>query len=424
MDSIDTEKLHRLLGRPELKRLLDRLQRRFERGEAGGEAIQLTAVAPEERRAVETLLGRPAGRGASLRIPLAELEGMLRRCGAAPDLRSALENLRGPLRDLRGEREETRTIWQVVFDEADAQANALGLAGWLERLRQGGLLKRLARGDAGQGAVLLQQAFCVMQQLPAKGTSLSRLAAQTLGDAHGLDPGRPVATLVQRAIVARQALAEDPTPEGVRAIWEAAGVLVGGALSSTVLVLNLPVLPEGTTGRTLALLAASAEPGWLTLRQLLRDPPVFSCASRTVFICENPSVVFEAAEELGPACPPLVCSNGQRNAAVLTLLRQLAAAGARLVYHGDFDWAGLTIANGLMELLPVQPWRFDATTYLEAAGRSGKVLSGPPVAARWDAALAPAMSAAGRAVEEEQLIDQLLADLRMGAPASLVGEGK
>ncbi len=424
MDSIDTEKLHRLLGRSELNRLLNRLQRRFERGEEGGEAIQLTAVGPEERRAVETLLGRPAGRGASLRIPLTELEGVLRRCGAAPDLRSAVAALRGPLRDLRGEREEARTVWQVVFDEADAQAEALGLAGWLERLRQGGLLKRLAGGDADQGAVLLRQAFCVMQQLPARGISLSRLAAQTLGDAHGLDPGRPAATLVQRAIVARQALAEDQTPEGVRAIWEAAGVLVGGALSSTVLVLNLPVRPEGATGRTLALLAASAEPGWLTLRQLLRDPPVFAGKGRTVFICENPSVVFEAAEDLGATCPPLVCSNGQRNTAVLTLLRQLAAAGARLVYHGDFDWAGLTIANGLMELLPVEPWRFDATTYREAAGRSGKVLSGPPVAAHWDAALAPAMSAAGRAVEEEQLLDQLLADLRKGTPASLVGEGK
>jgi len=424
MGPIDTEKLRRLLGTPALKRLLDRLQRRFERGEEAGEAIGLTSVTAEERRAIETLLGRPAGRGASLRIPLTELEGMLRRSSAAPDLRSAVAALRGPLRDLRGEKAEERAAWQAVFRGAGAEADTLGLTGWLERLGQSGLLKRLAGSDPREGAELLRQALSILRQLPAGGISLSRLAARSLGDAHGLDARRPVATLVQRGIVARQNLEDSQTPEGVRETWAAAGVLVGGALSSTVLALNLPALPEGTTGRTLALLGASAEPAWLTLRQLLREPPVFSCAAKTVFICENPSVVFEAAEELGAACPPLVCTNGQRNAAVMTLLRQLVTAGGTLVYHGDFDWAGLTIANGVMEHLPVQPWRFDSGTYLEGAGRSGKLLSGSPVAARWDAALAAAMAAAGKAVEEEQVLDQLLADLREGAPPRPVAEEK
>jgi uncharacterized protein (TIGR02679 family) len=418
----DRNRLQRLLGAPALKRLLDRLQRRFEQGGETGAAVQLTGVSEEERRAVETLLGRPAGRGVSLSIPLKDLEGVLRRSGAAPDLRSAVAALRGPLRDLRGEKEEATAAWRTVFRGAAEEAKALGLEDWLERLRQSGLLKRLAGGNAGRGAELLRKTLSIMSRLPVRGFSLSRLAALTLGDAHGLDPGRPVATLVQRGIVARQDLAEDQTPEGVREIWAAAGVLVGGALSSTVLALNLPVLAEGTTGRALALFATSAEPAWLTLRQLLREPPVFSCTGMTVFICENPSVVFEAAEELGATCPPLVCGNGQRNAAVTTLLRQLAAAGAMLVYHGDFDWAGVTIANGLMELLPVKPWRFDNKTYLEAVGRSGKTLNGMPVAARWDPALAAAMSAAGKSVEEEQLLDQLLADLGKEAPQSFAAE--
>jgi len=125
--------------------------------------------------------------------------------------------------------------------------------------------------------------------------------------------------------------------------------------------------------------------------------------------------VFVAAKELGTACPPLVCCNGQRNAAVMTLLRQLVAAGAGLVYHGDFDWAGLTIANGLMEHLPVRPWRFDRDTYLGSVGRSGKLLTGDPVAAHWEPTLAAAMSAAGKAIEEEHLLDLLLADLKRDA---------
>jgi uncharacterized protein (TIGR02679 family) len=344
------------------------------------------------------------------------LEAVLRRSGAAPDLRSAVAALRGPLRDLRAEKEGAVAAWQVVFRERAEEAKSPGLEDWLERLRKSGLLKRLAGGDVDRGAELLDQAMSILSRLPAKGISLSRLAAGTLGDAHGLDQGRPVATLVQRGIVAGQNLTEDQTPEGVREIWATAGVLVGGGLSSTVLALNLPVLAEGTTGRALALFSASAEPVWLTLRQLLREPPVFSCTGLTVFICENPGVIFEAAEELGTACPPLVCGNGQRNAAVMTLLRQLASSGARLVYQGDFDWPGVTIANGIMELLPVQSWRFDHKTYLENAGRSGKILTGTPVEARWDPELAAVMGAVGKAVEEEQLLDQLLTDLRTGAP--------
>jgi len=414
--NFDQSRLQRLLGSPALKRLLDRLQRRFEQGGEPGAVVQLTGVSEEERRAVETLLGRPAGRGVSLRVPLADLEAVLRRSGAAPDLHSAVAALRGPLRDLRAEKEGAVAAWQVVFRERAEEAMALRLEDWLERLRKSGLLKRLAGGDARRGAELLEQAMSILCRLPAKGISLSRLAAGTLGDAHGLDQGRPVATLVQRGIVAGQNLTEDQTPEGVREIWATAGVLVGGGLSSTVLALNLPVLAEGTTGRALALFSASAEPVWLTLRQLLREPPVFSCTGQTVFICENPGVIFEAAEELGTACPPLVCGNGQRNAAVMTLLRQLASSGARLVYQGDFDWPGVTIANGIMDLLPVQPWRFDHKTYLENAGRSGKILTGTPVEARWDPELAAVMGAVGKAVEEEQLLDQLLNDLRTGAP--------
>lgn len=421
MDAMDMERLRRLLGGPGLKRLIDRLQRRFERGEEGGASIHLTAVTPEERRAVETFLGRPAGRGASLRIPLAEFEGVLRRSGAAPDLRSAVAALRGPLRDLRGEQEEAMDAWRTLFREVAPEVESCGLGNWLERLRQSGLLKRLAGGDAGQGSVLLRQSLHVLRQLPARGISLSRLAAQALGDAHGLDPGRPVATLARRGIVARRDLTEDQTPEGARATWEAAGVLVGGSLSSVVLSLNLPALPHGGTGRNLRILAETAEPGWLTLRQLLRDPPIFSCRNQTVFVCENPSVVFEAAEELGPVCPPLVCTNGQRNSALMALLEQLTTAGARLLYHGDFDWPGIAIANGIMKSLPLRSWRFDTATYLDGLGRSSKPLAGSPVAANWDGTLAAVMREKGMALEEEHLLDLLLADLRSHDPALVAG---
>ncbi|GDY56621.1 hypothetical protein SVIO_072440 [Streptomyces violaceusniger] len=52
-----------------------------------------------------------------------------------------------------------------------------------------------------------------------------------------------------------------------------------------------------------------------------------------VHICENPTVLATAADTYGPACPPLICLQGQPSAAALTLLRHLHANRAKLLYH-------------------------------------------------------------------------------------------
>jgi hypothetical protein len=60
--------------------------------------------------------------------------------------------------------------------------------------------------------------------------------------------------------------------------------------------------------------------------------------------------------------------------------------------------------------VPFTPWRFDTTSYL-AARDVGRPLTGAPVEARWDPALAPAMSHAGHRIEEKHVLDDLLDDL-------------
>ncbi len=116
-----------------------------------------------------------------------------------------------------------------------------------------------------------------------------------------------------------------------------------------------------------------------------------------------------AADRLGADCPPLVCVNGQPSAAVRRLLRLCAGAGAQIWYHGDFDWGGLRIANGLCTELPVHPWRFGTADYCAVA--AGHPLLGPPVTAAWDPDLAAAMAERGLAVEEELVLDDLIDDL-------------
>jgi uncharacterized protein (TIGR02679 family) len=202
---------------------------------------------------------------------------------------------------------------------------------------------------------------------------------------------------------------DDSGDEGMRALWASVGVLVGGAVTATVLCLGLPAAGAGATARSLQALGEAGEPAWLTLRQLLRHPPGWRVEGRTVFVCENPAVVAEAADALGPASAPLVCTHGRPGAAVTTLLRQLRDAGAALRYHGDFDWPGLAMGNQIITRYGAQPWRFSAPDY--AAAPAGSPLAGPPVEASWDPSLAPAMSARGHAVHEESVLPSLLTDL-------------
>ena len=120
-------------------------------------------------------------------------------------------------------------------------------------------------------------------------------------------------------------------------------------------------------------------------------------------------MVAAAADRLGAASAPLVCTEGQPRTAARVLPARLAAAGVRLAYHGDFDWGGIQIANAVMRRHGAIPWRFSSAAYRRARG--GRPLRGEPTAASWDSRLQPAMVALGLAVHEEEVLDLLLKDL-------------
>jgi uncharacterized protein (TIGR02679 family) len=282
----------------------------------------------------------------------------------------------------------------------------------VERVRATGLLRRLAPGDPGSARRLAEQAAAVLARLPAAGVPLSVLASTAAGDGHALDEDRPLSTLVLHGAAV---LAGVPAGEGAewrRTVWASVGVL-HGELTSPVLTLNLPGDAATVTGRALAVWHEAGQAVHLTVRQLLRDPPELRLRGRSVFICENPVVVAEASNRLGARSAPLLCVSGHPAGAATVLLRRLAEAGAVLRYHGDFDWPGLTIANGVVARFGARSWRFDAAAYRSAVGsdRGGAPLRGAPVIASWDAALTRAMAEGGVRVEEETVLDDLLGDL-------------
>ena len=402
---VDLLRLRRLLERPELARAIDAIQDRLERG--GAKQVSISAPTEQERRALDELLGRRPGSAKRLNVPLAQLEEVLQGAGIAPDLETAIAALRGPLRDRPGEREAELQRWRTLFERHRIEAERLGASAWLQWIERDGLLKRVAGRDPSRADSLIRQALDVLQRLPAQGIAQSALAANCLGDAHGLDSGRPVATLLRRALMQ----GSTDLDLGDDELWAAVGVLAGGGIASTALVLNLTAGGDGALATCLDAAAGIGEPIYLTLRQLLHDRVTWYLAGGPVSVCENPAVVAEAANRLGAACRPLICTRGQPSAAVTTLLGQLGDAGAVIRYHGDFDWAGIRIANGVIARHGAIPWRMAARDYLDAPD-SGKPLSADPVDAAWDADLAPAMRRRNQAIEEERLLAGLLDDLQ------------
>lgn len=87
--------------------------------------------------------------------------------------------------------------------------------------------------------------------------------------------------------------------ESRRDAWASAGVLLD-ELSAPVAVLNLRASGSDPTSRSLNHHAESAEPCFLTIRQLVRTPPAFdrNITGPVVYIFENKNVLATAANRL------------------------------------------------------------------------------------------------------------------------------
>jgi uncharacterized protein (TIGR02679 family) len=342
-------------------------------------------------------------------VPLNLLEDVLRHAQVCSTLSEAVALLRGPVRNLRAERADVAARWERLFAAAALRLQSRPeFSDWLTSLRRGGLLKRYG---IEQAEVLVNQAIDVVLRLPAKGIALAELAAGSAGNAHALDPNTSLGAIVIRAAAGLAETASWDDTEGRRDAWSGAGVLCD-ELSAPVLVFGLRGDASTVTGRALGLFADAGEPTLLTMRQLLKSPPRFvrEDVGATVFICENPTIVATAANTLKSNTAPLVCTQGQPTTALHLLLRQLRSARVLLAYHGDFDWPGIQIANAMIKRHSVMPWRMTAADY-ERAGPKSLLLQGAPVEASWDSHLTAAMTQSGHAVHEEQVIEELIADL-------------
>ena len=391
--NVGRDRLDQMLGGTDVAWLLDRMVKRLAAGQPLAGKFRIAAPTDAQRQSWARLVG-DHGRGDGLTVDFDALERLIVVAGMASSLEAAVTALRGPIENRRRAAVDKAAAWDTAFEAPPLGHDAV----WAD-LRQTGLVKRLVGDDPLAGAELLRQATQVLVRLPAQGACLQELAAAVVGDAHGLDPGRPLAAVVLRAVKLRTGV--DPSDR--RQAWAAVGVELD-PLSATVLVLGLRTAGDGLVAQLLRACADAGEPCRLTLRQLRREPVVVD--HEVVFVCENPAVVLAAADRLGPRCKPLVCVEGQPGSAARVLL---AALGPRVRYHGDFDWPGLRIAADVLALSGGRHWRFDAAAYGQAP--KGRELQGVAVEAAWDPRLREVMEQMGRVVHEEAVLTELLGDL-------------
>lgn len=352
-----------------------RLRAPLERGAA---TTRLRDLDRATRHALSGVLGRPVT--GDLTLVLDDLDAVLRTRAGTTLVEVVVLNT-GPLRDRAAERAGRLAPVELLAAVDPA---------WAARVQASGLLARVPDALA-----LVEQAIAVRSLLPGASRLRTELAASVAGNAHALDDGKPLATLVLRGLVA-----EVPrTVAGRRDVWDSVGVL-SDTVSTSVLTLGLR--PHGVGQREEALRGAAdaGDPVHLTPWLLRRLDPALG--PERVLVVENPSVLESFAVRHGGRYA-VVCTSGWPSRVAVELLRRL---GAPLSYHGDFDWRGVEICGWLQDQVGAVPWQMTERDYRAAPG--GAALEGRSFPTPWDPALAVAMAKRAVAVHEEQVVGSLL----------------
>ena len=149
MGRVDDERLNRLLGHPELAWVLERVRRRIELGRPLNGTIARRAATATERDAIAHLFGRPPRAARGLSVSLDELDALLRRSGVHADgLAGAVVSLTGPVTIRVELAAHDARAWAKAFRQVElAAVERPALASWIDHIRRGGLVKRLAGSE-------------------------------------------------------------------------------------------------------------------------------------------------------------------------------------------------------------------------------------------------------------------------------------
>lgn len=416
------EQLPSWCAHPQLRPVWERIRDRFEKEglEAHGR-VRVVVDSREGRHALGELLGRTVVLDHA-NVDLTELDQRLADRSGIGGLDAVLTAVFGtPPTDRPARRAAARAAREEPLVLAAELVNTSWSPQWVAQLRRLGLLT--GRADATE---LVTSAAVVLNHLTphdegsappapawpgAVGTrSRVELAARLLGDAHGLDPDTVLHRVVLHGLAAASA---QQTPDGARdrdALWARYGI-APDLLSRTCLVWRLRAHDSGPLTDRLDLAHASGDPVHVTDWDVRRAGGLRLSCEEHVLVCENPRVLEAFAEQKVPGWT-VVCTAGEPNLIVRSIVDALASSVGGVRYHGDFDWGGIRIADRLIDPPHLVPWLMEVDDYLAALRPDGPPLVGTPVEPSWSPELGAAMRAHGRAVHEESTLTRMLVEAR------------
>ena len=407
MASDPHKRLRETFGGSEWVWLRDKVRHLFEQEKPLPATMRCPHASASQRRAIGAVLGKPEG---AVVVPLEVLEERLQAAGLCDSLREMVEILDGPIVPKARHHREAEANWEDFAARAGELLTEFSADVELHPdISTPPFWKRISHRDRKDAEALLDQVICFLRQVSEwKGQAPTRVAAALYGNSHALDRD----TALFRALASISQL----DAALAREVWEFFG-LVADEVSSHALVLGLQFQETGTFARGLNAFAESGQPTRILLRHF-REPLELSIPKGRLHVCENPSIL-EAAADGGLLCHPLLCVEGNPSQACMDVLGLAVKAGAEIHYHGDFDWGGVRIANRVRTHVEGRfiPWQYDCNAYLKNEG--GHPLCGTALEAEWDPDLAQAMQDRGVGIHEEQVTEEILAELSRTPPTRI-----
>lgn len=303
--------------------------------------IQIRGLSDEGRRKLASLRGDSRlPTEEPIRIDVSWLAGALGLDDS--QLESVVEQIAGPIHDRVAEREAEASARKDLWDRVEAKLSSR-IPETLSRIRSAGV----PGGDVFEHGRVLDSLAEVIDTLPlADPTPLPMLAWRLTGDPHGLDAPQSACGryLLQAApeLAKRAGLAAGVRDE--RGAMRSLGV-IPDRLSTTTVIWALRAQPGSIVGDFLEAGYRSGMPVNVSGAMLDRGDAQFT---QSRWLCvENPSLIEIAAAR--GADRPIVCTSGWPAADTQRLLDLALEQGIELEYAGDYDPAGLAIANWMTD---------------------------------------------------------------------------
>ena len=368
-----------------------------------------TIILPDLDGASDLSLMSLLGRKPPRRLNLSELETALVQRNVGSDVCEAITRLGHPpcaaAAERRAAQARNRAARAALTDAIESWSEPWA-SEWADDLQRSGILGGLDGDAVARLAADVRRLLDRLEKVAAQGSSRTELAAALFGSAHALDRGRKLATAAESAL--HHSISGRTGLQG-RELWEAAGILAD-RVSAPVLAWALPVVGASPLDVQIRAATSGALPLHISLVAMQRYP-ISVPAGSPVLVVENPRLVEAAAERRLPGC--VVATNGNPTTAVWTLLDQLKGFGTRLLYHGDFDAAGVAICRRMHDG-GCRPWMMGASDYeaaVEMATQSDVRLereSRDCGTTPWDPELQVAFTRQRLIVHEEFVLDRVL----------------